>query len=278
MERKPEWLRKKANPGDQAGMRRLLGELRLNTVCQQALCPNISECFNCGQATFLILGRNCTRLCSFCNLEKTAPLPPEADEPERVAQAVSRLKLSHVVVTSPTRDDLPDGGAGAYAATVGAIRAVSPAVRIELLIPDLQGQRSSLALVTAARPDIVGHNLETVPRLYLIRNGADYWRSLEVLRLCKELVPEIKTKSGIMLGLGETVDEVLEVFRDLRGVECDYLSIGQYLAPSRGHYPVQEYLAPERFDELRRVARELGFLHIESGPYVRSSYHAGQYA
>lgn len=278
MERKPEWLRKKANPGDQAGMRRLLGELRLNTVCQQALCPNISECFNCGQATFLILGRNCTRLCSFCNLEKTAPLPPEADEPERVAQAVSRLKLSHVVVTSPTRDDLPDGGAGAYAATVGAIRAVSPAVRIELLIPDLQGQRSSLALVTAARPDIVGHNLETVPRLYQIRNGADYRRSLEVLRLCKELAPEIRTKSGIMLGLGEKREEVLEVLRDLRGADCEYLSIGQYLAPSRAHYPVQEYVRPERFDELRRGALELGFSHVESGPYVRSSYHAGQYA
>lgn len=278
MERKPEWLRKKANPGDQAEMRRLLGELRLNTVCQQALCPNISECFSCGQATFLILGRNCTRLCSFCNLEKTAPLAPEGDEPERVAQAVSRLKLSHVVVTSPTRDDLPDGGAGSYAATVAAIRAASPATRIELLIPDLQGERASLALVADARPDILAHNLETVPRLYLIRSGADYRRSLEVLRICKELAPESRTKSGIMLGMGETVDEVLEVFRDLRGVECGYLSIGQYLAPSRAHYPVQEYLAPERFDELRRVARELGFSHVESGPYVRSSYHAGQYA
>lgn len=278
IQRKPEWLRKKANPGDQAEMRRLLGELRLNTVCQQALCPNISECFSCGQATFLILGRNCTRLCFFCNLEKTAPLPPEGDEAERVAQAVSRLKLSHVVVTSPTRDDLPDGGAGAYAATVVAIRTASPATRIELLIPDLQGERASLALVAAARPDILAHNLETVPRLYLIRSGADYRRSLDVLRLCKELAPESRTKSGIMLGMGESCDEVLELLRDLRGVACDYLSIGQYLAPSRAHYPVQEYLAPERFDELRRVALELGFSHVESGPYVRSSYHAGQYA
>jgi len=278
IQRKPEWLRKKANPGDQAEMRRLLGELRLNTVCQQALCPNISECFSCGQATFLILGRNCTRLCSFCNLEKTAPLPPEGDEPERVAQAVSRLKLSHVVITSPTRDDLPDGGAGAYAATVAAIRVASPATRIELLIPDLQGEWASLALVAAARPDIIAHNLETVPRLYMIRSGAEYRRSLDVLRLCKELAPEIRTKSGIMLGMGESCDEVLELLRDLRGVACDYLSIGQYLAPSRAHYPVQDYLAPERFDELRRVALGLGFLHVESGPYVRSSYHAGQYA
>lgn len=278
IERKPEWLRKKVNPGEQAGMRQLLGELRLNTVCQQALCPNISECFSCGQATFLILGRSCTRLCSFCNVEKIAPLPVESDEPGRVAEAVGRLKLSHVVITSPTRDDLPDGGAESYAATVAAIRAASPITRIELLIPDLQGQTSSLAVIAAARPDILGHNLETVPRLYQIRSGADYRRSLEVLRVCKELAPEIRTKSGIMLGMGETGEEVLELFGDLRGVGCDYLSIGQYLAPSRAHYPVQEYIAPERFEELGRVARELGFLHVESGPYVRSSYHAGQYA
>lgn len=278
IERKPEWLRKRANPGDQAGMRQLLSELRLNTVCQQALCPNISECFSCGQATFLILGRNCTRLCSFCNVEKTAPLPVENDEPGRVAEAVFRLKLSHVVITSPTRDDLPDGGAAVYAATVAAIRAISPATRIELLIPDFQGERSSLAMVVASCPDILGHNVETVPCLYHIRSGADYRRSLDVLKICNELAPEIKTKSGIMLGMGEVEEDVLEVFRDLRDVNCDYLSIGQYLAPSRAHYPVQEYIPPARFDELRRTALGLGFSHVESGPYVRSSYHAGQYA
>jgi lipoic acid synthetase len=278
IQRKPEWLRKKVNPGDQNEMRQLLGELRLNTVCQQALCPNISECFACGQATFLILGRNCTRLCSFCNVEKTLPLPVDADEPARVAEAVARLKLSHVVVTSPTRDDLPDGGAAIYAATVAAIRSASPDTRIELLIPDFQGSVSSLETVATSRPDIIAHNVETVPRLYHIRSGAEYARSLEVLRVCAELAPDIRTKSGIMLGMGEHEAEVLQLFRDLRGVGCAYLSIGQYLAPSRRHYPVQEYIIPELFESLRSEALEMGFSHVESGPYVRSSYHAGQYA
>jgi lipoyl synthase len=278
IQRKPEWLRKKVNPGDQSEMRKLLGELRLNTVCQQALCPNISECFACGQATFLILGRNCTRLCSFCNVEKTAPMPVDSDEPARVAEAVARLKLSHVVVTSPTRDDLPDGGASLYAATVAAIRSSSPATRIELLIPDFQGAVPSLESVVAARPDIIAHNVETVPRLYQIRSGADYRRSLEVLRVCAELAPEVCTKSGIMLGMGEREEEVLQVLRDVRDVGCSYLSIGQYLAPSRRHYPVQEYVRPELFESLRLQALDMGFSHVESGPYVRSSYHAGKYA
>ena len=278
IQRKPEWLRKKVNPGDQNVMRQLLGELRLNTVCQQALCPNISECFACGQATFLILGRNCTRLCSFCNVEKTVPLPVDTDEPARVAEAVSRLKLFHVVVTSPTRDDLPDGGAAIYVATVAAIRCLSPSTRIELLVPDFQGVVSSLESVVAARPDIIAHNVETVPRLYHIRNGADYRRSLEVLRSCAEMAPDIRTKSGIMLGMGELEEEVLQVLSDLRGVGCSYLSIGQYLAPSRKHYPVQEYASPDLFESLRLQALEMGFSHVESGPYVRSSYHAGKYA
>jgi len=278
IQRKPEWLRKKVNPGDQGEMRQLLGELRLNTVCQQALCPNISECFACGQATFLILGRNCTRLCSFCNVEKTAPLPVDSDEPVRVGEAVRRLKLAHVVVTSPTRDDLPDGGASLYAATVAAIRSASPAARIELLIPDFQGDAASLESVVRSRPDIIAHNVETVPRLYQIRSGADYRRSLELLRSCAEMAPEIRTKSGIMLGMGELEGEVLQVLRDLRDVGCAYLSIGQYLAPSRQHYPVQEYVRPELFASLRVQALEMGFSHVESGPYVRSSYHAGKYA
>lgn len=277
IERKPEWLQKRVNPGDQSEMRRLLGELRLNTVCQQALCPNISECFSCGQATFLILGRNCTRQCSFCNVEKTVPLPVDLDEPVRVAEAVSRLKLSHVVITSPTRDDLPDGGAGLYAVTVAAIRSSAPDTRVELLIPDFQGSRGSLDMVVASRPDIIAHNVETVPRLYQIRSGADYGRSLEVLRLCGELAPDIRVKSGIMLGMGEVEEEVEQVLRDLRAIGCAYLSIGQYLAPSRQHYPVQEYVRPEVFEQLRESALKLGFAHVESGPYVRSSYHAGQY-
>jgi lipoic acid synthetase len=188
------------------------------------------------------------------------------------------LKLSHVVVTSPTRDDLPDGGASLYAATVAATRSASPSTRIELLIPDFQGDVASLKTVVASGPDILAHNVETVPRLYHIRNGSDYHRSLTVLRNCAEMVPEIRTKSGIMLGMGESEDEVLQVLSDLRGVGCAYLSIGQYLAPSRRHYPVQEYIVPELFASLRTQALELGFSHVESGPYVRSSYHAGQYA
>lgn len=278
IERKPDWLRKKVNQGEQEAMRRLLGELRLNTVCQQALCPNISECFSCGQATFLILGRNCTRLCSFCNVEKTTPLPVDVDEPGRVAEAVKSLNLSHVVITSPTRDDLPDGGAGLYAATVGAIRNASPATRIELLIPDFKCEPGSIGVVTASSPHILGHNVETVPRLYHIRSGSNYQRSLEVLKICRKLSPDIRTKSGIMLGMGETGEEVQQVFADLRTAGCSYLSIGQYLAPSRRHYPVQEYIQPDMFDKYRESALQMGFSHVESGPYVRSSYHAGQYA
>lgn len=277
IERKPEWLQKKINQEDQAGTRRLLGELRLNTVCQQALCPNISECFSCGQATFLILGRSCTRLCSFCNIEKTIPLPIDAGEPGRVAEAVARLNLSHVVITSPTRDDLTDGGAGLYAATVAAIRTTSPETRIELLIPDFKAELASLSVVTSSNPQILGHNIETVPRLYHIRSGSDYQHSLDVLKICGELAPDILTKSGIMLGMGEMWEEVLQVFNDLRKAGCNYLSIGQYLAPSRVHYPVQEYIKPKVFDEFREAALKLGFDHVESGPYVRSSYHAEQY-
>ena len=275
LQRKPEWLRKKVNPGEQAGMRALLGELRLNTVCQQALCPNIAECFSCGQATFLILGRDCTRQCSFCNVEKgAAPLPPDNDEPRRVAEAVLRLKLRHVVITSPTRDDLPDGGASQYAATVAAIRERSSATAVELLVPDFGGDAPALATVLAARPAILAHNLETMPRLYAVRQGADYQRSLALLERAAAAVP---TKSGIMLGLGETEDELLAVLQDLRRVGCSYLSIGQYLAPSKRHQPVVDYIRPERFEELRQQALVLGFRHVESSPYTRSSYHAAQY-
>jgi lipoic acid synthetase len=275
--RKPEWLQKKINPAAHAEMERLLGDHRLHTVCQEAMCPNISECFRQKQATFLILGRSCTRLCSFCNVTKETPLPADPREPERVAQAIARLGLSHVVVTSPTRDDLPDGGALLYAETVAAIRAASPATRIELLIPDFQGDRTAIGTVIRARPDILGHNVETVPRLYQIRTGADYRRSLAVLAAARELDPRLLTKSGIMVGLGETEDEVLAVFADLRRAGCAYLSVGQYLAPSKKHHPVEEFVPPERFEFYRERALALGFAHVESGPYVRSSYHAEQY-
>ena len=278
IQRKPEWLRKKVPQGEQTAMRGLLSELRLNTVCQQALCPNIAECFGCGQATFLILGKDCTRQCSFCNVDKVpAPLPPDADEPRRVAEAVRRLKLSHVVITSPTRDDLTDGGAGHYVATVSAIRGACPETTIELLVPDFGGDHASLATVLAAQPAILAHNLETVPRLYAVRQGADYWRSLDLLQEAARSAPAMPTKSGIMLGLGEELDEVRAVMQDLRRAGCRYLSLGQYLAPSKRHQPVVAYLEPQLFDRLREDARALGFSHVESGPYVRSSYHAADY-
>jgi lipoyl synthase len=275
--RKPHWLQKKLSPAAHAEMERLLGDLQLHTVCQEACCPNITECFRRQQATFLILGAVCTRACSFCNVTKEVPLPSDPVEPGRVATAVMRLRLSHVVVTSPTRDDLADGGAGQYAATVAAIRAASPATRIELLVPDFAGDRESLKTVLSASPHILGHNLETVPRLYAIRAGADYQRSLALLAMARELAPAVPTKSGLMLGLGETREEVMAVLADLRRVGCDYLSLGQYLAPSRRHQPVVEFIPPEEFDRYRQEALALGFAHVESGPYVRSSYLAENY-
>lgn len=276
--RKPEWLQKQVRLGAHADMERLLGELRLNTVCQEARCPNVTECFRQKQATFLILGTACTRLCTFCSVEKGAPLPVDPGEPARVAAAVAHLELAYVVITSPTRDDLPDGGAALYADTVTAIRRHSPATRIELLVPDFQGSRSSIARIAAAGPDVIGHNLETVPRLYAIRPGARYRRSLEVLTTAKEMAPATPTKSGLMLGLGEGLDEVRAVLADLKEAGCSYISLGQYLAPSLRHQPVVDFIPPEIFDRLRREALQLGFAHVESGPYVRSSYHASDYA
>jgi lipoic acid synthetase len=275
--RKPEWLQKRINPAAHADMERLLGDLQLHTVCQEAACPNISECFRQQQATFLILGRICTRLCAFCNVAKEQPLAVDSGEPARLGEAVRRLGLSHVVITSPTRDDLADGGAGHYAATVAAVRLVSAWTAIELLIPDFQGDLAALATVAHAAPDIIGHNVETVPRLYQIREGADYLRSLHVLAALHGLAPGLRTKSGLMVGLGETDEELFDVFQDLRRAGCSYLSIGQYLAPSRRHHPVRAFIEPEKFECYREKALALGFVHVESGPYVRSSYHAAQY-
>lgn len=277
MLRRPHWLQKKINPSAHAEMERMLGELSLHTVCQEAMCPNISECFRQRQATFLILGALCTRTCSFCNVKKEQPHSLDPGEPGRVAEAVKRLELAHVVVTSPTRDDLVDGGAAHYVKTTTEIRHRSPQTKVELLVPDFQGERRSVELVLTEKPDIFGHNVETVPRLYSIRSGADYQRSLSVLRFAKESSAGTATKSGIMVGLGETEEEVLEVLADLRRVGCSYLSIGQYLAPSRNHQPVQAFIEPETFDSYRQRALEMGFKHVESGPYVRSSYHAAQY-
>lgn len=276
--RKPAWLQKKIVPSAHGEMEGLLKELRLNTVCQQARCPNITECFSKRQATFLILGRICTRLCSFCNVTKEVPLPLDPTEPASVAEAVCRLGLAHVVITSPTRDDLPDGGAAAYAETVALLRKLAPRTKVELLIPDFLGNNAALATVVASAPDILGHNLETVPRLYGIRSGADYDRSLDLLAQAHRLNPELRTKSGLMLGLGEEEGELFDVLEDLLATGCSYLSLGQYLAPSKQHYPVQRYVEPELFERYQERALQMGFVHVESGPYVRSSYHAEQYA
>lgn len=275
---KPVWLDKKISLGACSRLKETLRGLQVETVCEQAMCPNMGECFSRGQATFLILGTRCTRGCRFCNIEKSVPAAPDPAEPARVGDAVARLGLAHVVVTSVTRDDLEDGGAGAFARTVACIRESSPKTTIEILIPDFAGDASSLRVAAAAMPDIIAHNVETVPSLYpQVRQGADYGRSLELLGRLKEEFSSLKTKSGLMLGLGETQEEVVEVFRDLRQAGCDFLSIGQYLAPSSRHYPVKEYVTPEQFASYGRTARELGFSHVESAPYVRSSYHAGDY-
>lgn len=275
---KPAWLNKKINLKDCSGTKQVLRNLGVETVCEQAMCPNISECFLRKTATFLILGRNCTRMCSFCNIQKVKPLPVDKDEPKRVVRAVQELGLKHVVITSVTRDDLVDGGAGIFADTVNQIKRNLPEVTVELLIPDFGFSLVSLKIVAASRPQIIAHNLETVPSLYkFVRQGADYARSLDLLRSLKEISPELKTKSGLMLGLGENSDEVLAVMNDLRSVECDLLSIGQYLAPSQKHYPVKDYISPELFKDYKEKAKKSGFLHVESGPYVRSSYMAAEY-
>jgi len=275
--RKPIWLQKKVNPADHSEMDRLLRRLSLNTVCREASCPNISECFRQKQATFLIMGRDCTRSCSFCNVSSNRPAPLDPNEPARIAEAVKSLSLEHVVITSPTRDDLTDDGAGHFAATVGRIREISPLTVIELLVPDFQGSRDSLATVLHAKPDILGHNIETVPRLYSVRAGADYQRSLSLLEASREMAPSIPVKSGIMLGLGETREEVLSTLADIHRTGCRYISIGQYLAPSRSHHPVAEYIDPSEFERYREEALAIGFAHVESAPYVRSSYHADRY-
>ncbi|GAB4297069.1 MAG: lipoyl synthase [Desulfuromonadia bacterium] len=276
MTRRPPWLDRKITPSRHREMERILGALSLSTVCREACCPNISECYGRGEATFLILGRECTRRCAFCAVSSALPSPPDPDEPRRVAEGVEALRLSHVVITSPTRDDLPDGGSSHYAATVEAIRLRSPETTVELLIPDFQGDRGAIQTVIDASPPIVGHNVETVPRLYAVRDGASYNRSLGVLETLSRCGFR-GVKSGIMLGLGETITEVMRVMEDLRRVGCTLLSIGQYLAPSRRHHPVIRHIPPDDFQRLEEAAYTLGFSHVESGPYVRSSFNAARY-
>jgi lipoic acid synthetase len=275
---KPDWLAKPLPHGKCVGeVGRVLSRFKLHTVCQSALCPNLGECFARRTATFMIMGDICTRNCRFCAVEKGKPRPLEPDEPARVGGAARDLELHHVVVTSVTRDDLPDGGAEHFAQTIAAIREADPNMTVEVLIPDFAGSRDAVEAVARARPDIINHNVETVPRLYeRVRPRADYQRSLEVLELVKELNGGTFTKSGMMLGLGETEEEILAVMRDLRQVGCDFLTLGQYLSPSEEHLPVSRYLPPVEFQELAAKGKRLGFRGIASGPFVRSSYRAGE--
>ncbi|WP_319475642.1 lipoyl synthase [Marispirochaeta aestuarii] len=277
-QRKPDWLRIPVRGGrDLNKVKALLKSLHLNTVCVEANCPNRMECFASRTATFMILGSVCTRNCRFCNVSPGTPEPVDLEEPVRLARAARELGLRHVVVTSVTRDDLPDGGAGHFAAVIRELRTRLPEASIEVLIPDFQGDPDALATVIEAGPEVINHNVETVPRLYSrVRPQADYRRSLELLKRAADCGRPMAVKTGLMLGLGETREEVLELFDDLRRAGCDFLTIGQYLAPSSDHYPVVEYVKPEVFDDYRKEAEQRGFRHVASAPFVRSSYKAAE--
>lgn len=276
---KPEWLRVKAPQWQRVGsVKEVLRDLGLNTVCEEASCPNIGECFHAGTATFLIMGPACTRACPYCDIDfEKKPQPLDSTEPLRLAAAVQRLDLNHVVITSVNRDDLADGGASQFVRCIEEIRRISPKTTIEVLIPDLCGNWQALALILAAKPEVLNHNTETVPRLYRrVRPQGDYQRSLELLQRARAIVPATYTKSGIMVGLGETDEEVRQVMGDLRAVDCDILTIGQYLQPSSKHLGVQEFVTPEQFKAWREYGESLGFLQIVASPLTRSSYHAEQ--
>ncbi|GAB4342771.1 MAG: lipoyl synthase [Leptolyngbyaceae cyanobacterium] len=276
---KPEWLRVKAPQWERVGkVKDILRDLKLNTVCEEASCPNIGECFNNGTATFLIMGPACTRACPYCDIDfEKKPQPLDPTEPDRLAEAVRRMRLNHVVVTSVNRDDLPDGGAGQFDRCIRAIRAASPGTTIEVLIPDLCGNWDALEIILQANPEVLNHNTETIPRLYRrVRPQGDYGRSLELLQKTHELAPWIYTKSGIMVGLGESDEEVKQTMQDLRTVNCDILTIGQYLQPTQKHLGVQDFIAPEQFDAWQTYGESLGFLQVVASPLTRSSYHAEQ--
>jgi len=273
---KPGWLKVRAPGGpNYIRLKGLMREWNLHSVCEEARCPNIGECWEDSTATFMILGDTCTRNCGYCAVAHGKPVWEDREEPGRVGRAVGELGLEHVVITSVNRDDLADGGAGAFAATVRAIRRFASGCRVELLIPDFQGKAEALQTVIDAAPDVLNHNTETVPRLYKVaRHGGRYERSLELFHRARRAAPRLLTKSGIILGLGEERDELLETMRDLRAVDVDILTLGQYLRPSAQHLPVARYYTPEEFAELGEAGREMGFSHVESGPLVRSSYHA----
>jgi lipoic acid synthetase len=275
---KPPWLKKRIPSFQEIQkVKSILEETTLHTVCEEARCPNLGECFSKGTATILILGRICTRNCGFCAVEHGVPGPPDEAEPERVAQAVKKMGLRYVVVTSVTRDDLPDGGANVFAKMIQAIRSLDQKIRIEVLIPDFLGESSSLEMVLNASPDVLNHNIETVPGLYPhVRPQADYKRSLELLKRSKKSHRHLLTKSGFMLGLGENQKEVLSLLQDLREAGCNFLTIGQYLQPRPDRLPVIRYVPPEAFEEYKRIGEKMGFSSVASGPFVRSSFHASQ--
>jgi len=277
LQSKPSWIRVKApSSADWAETKRIVRENKLVTVCEEARCPNIGECWAKKHATFMIMGDTCTRACAFCNVRTGLPGPLDADEPAKVAEAVARLGLEHVVVTSVDRDDLADGGAAHFAATIAAIRATSPATTIEILTPDFLRKNGALETVVAAKPDVFNHNLETVPSKYLtVRSGARYFHSVRLLQRVKELDPQIFTKSGIMVGLGEERNEVLQLMDDLRSAEVDFLTMGQYLQPTRKHHPVVRFVTPDDFKAYEQVAYAKGFLMVSATPLTRSSHHAG---
>ncbi len=275
---RPPWLRAPAPAGENySELKGLIGRLRLHTVCESAACPNVGECWSHRTATFMILGNVCTRRCGFCAVQKGAPMPVDYDEPRRVAEAIETMGLKFAVITSVNRDDRKDGGAELFALTIRAIRERVPGCGVEVLIPDFQGSREALGTVLEAAPDVLNHNTETVPRLYRqVRLGARYERSLELLQRAKRMSPATPVKSGLMLGLGETLEEVLQAMRDLRAHAVDILTLGQYLRPSPKHLPIVRYVPPAEFDALGAAGREMGFAHVESGPLVRSSYHAAR--
>lgn len=275
-ERKPEWLRVKLQGGHESNkVSSLISDLNLNTVCNAANCPNQMECYARGTATFMILGRNCTRNCRFCNVESATPDEVDPMEPENVGKAVVKLGLKHTVITSVTRDDLEDQGANQFRRVVEEIRKHSPDVGIELLIPDMQGNTDLIDIIIDSEPNVLNHNVETVPDLYdIVRPQAIFERSIQVLKYVKEKKPHMATKSGMMLGLGETKDQVIDVFKALRDVDCDMITLGQYLRPSEEHLPIVEYITPEQFKEYEKIAYDMGFKQVASGPLVRSSYYA----
>ena len=277
---KPEWLKARAPMGENYHeLKRLARSLNLHTVCESAQCPNIGECWHHKTATFMMLGNLCTRRCGFCAVPKGRPEPIDFDEPRRVAQAICELGLEHAVITSVNRDDDLVGGARAFALVIEEVRRLNPQCRVEVLVPDFQGDEQAIRVVVEARPAVLNHNTETVPRLYrTVRPGARFERSLKLLGYAKQLAPDSVTKSGVMVGLGETTDELLGVFRELAAVDCDILTIGQYLRPSRDHLPIARLYTPREFAELKSEALKMGFRHVESGPLVRSSYHAHEQA